>query len=399
MPEQSKTHDREQVSSAPDEAPSNGPQLVSPTLADTRGTDDAAAPLAAENARLEHGRLNKVQTLTQVVIATAIVLAGIYYAKLPLIVLLVSILLAFILAPIVDGLAKLRVPRTAGALVASLIFLGALYASVWAGYSSAQNFLRDLPRYSGEIRRAAVHVREKAEKIQKTTEGAINGPTEKRKPNEVQFPSLSEVVATNFGSMTETAFIVSFIPFLVYFMLSWQEHARSATVKLFNMENRSTAYVTVGLISSMIRSFIVGNVIVGLFMAAISTLVFGLIGLPYFYFLGLISGFLSLVPYLGVLLAIVPPVAAGLGQVHSTQFIIIVVTVLGLHLFALNVLYPKFLGSRLQLNPLAVTLALLFWGWLWGAMGLILAIPITGAMKIVFDHVDGLRPYGAWLGE
>jgi predicted PurR-regulated permease PerM len=185
----------------------------------------------------------------------------------------------------------------------------------------------------------------------------------------------------------------------VYFMLSWQEHARSSTVKLFSMENRSTAYVTVGLISSMIRSFIVGNFIVGLFMGGISTVVFGLIGLPYFYFLGVISGFLSLVPYLGVLLAIVPPVAAGLGHLHSTQFIIIVVTVFGLHLFALNVLYPKFLGSRLQLNPLAVTLALLFWGWLWGAMGLILAIPITGAMKIVFDHIDSLRPYGAWLGE
>jgi predicted PurR-regulated permease PerM len=65
----------------------------------------------------------------------------------------------------------------------------------------------------------------------------------------------------------------------------------------------------------------------------------------------------------------------------------------------LNVLYPKIIGKRLQLNPLAVTLALLFWGWLWGAMGLILAVPITAALKIIFDHVEGLRPWGAWLGE
>ena len=62
---------------------------------------------------------------------------------------------------------------------------------------------------------------------------------------------------------------------------------------------------------------------------------------------------------------------------------------MGLHLVAMNVLYPKILGKRLQLNPLAVTLALLFWGWLWGAMGLILAVPITGAMQ---DH---LRPHRA----
>jgi predicted PurR-regulated permease PerM len=76
-----------------------------------------------------------------------------------------------------------------------------------------------------------------------------------------------------------------------------------------------------------------------------------------------------------------------------------VAAVLGLHLIALNVLYPKFLGNRLQLNPLSVTISLLFWGWLWGAMGLVLAIPLTAATKIIFDHIEVLRPYGAWLGE
>jgi predicted PurR-regulated permease PerM len=53
----------------------------------------------------------------------------------------------------------------------------------------------------------------------------------------------------------------------------------------------------------------------------------------------------------------------------------------------------------MQINPLAVTIALLFWGWLWGAMGLILAIPITAAMKIIFDHVESLKSWGAWMGE
>lgn len=73
--------------------------------------------------------------------------------------------------------------------------------------------------------------------------------------------------------------------------------------------------------------------------------------------------------------------------------------VVGLHLLALNVLYPKFLGKRLQLNPLAVTVALLFWGWIWGAMGLILTIPLTAALKIVCDHIENLRSVGSWLGE
>ena len=137
----------------------------------------------------------------------------------------------------------------------------------------------------------------------------------------------------------------------------------------------------------------------GLFIGAVSTIIFGILHLPYFYFIGFISGFLSLVPYLGVLLAAVPPLISGIGQIGGGGIVAILVAVFGLHLFALNVLYPKFLGSRLQLNPLAVTLSLLFWGWLWGAMGLVLAVPMTAAIKIVFDHIETLRGYGSWLGE
>ena len=76
-----------------------------------------------------------------------------------------------------------------------------------------------------------------------------------------------------------------------------------------------------------------------------------------------------------------------------------VATVLGLHVFAMNVLYPKVLGKRLQLNPLVVTIALLIWGFIWGAMGLILAVPIMAAIKIVCDHTPSLRPIGEWLGD
>jgi predicted PurR-regulated permease PerM len=182
-------------------------------------------------------------------------------------------------------------------------------------------------------------------------------------------------------------------------MLTWVEHVRRATVKLFADEHQRAAYRTLGKMSDMMRGFVLGNFYIGLFISGCSIVVFGLLGLPYFYFTGLLSGFLSVVPYLGVLLAIVPPVATGLGHLTATKVAIVITTVLGLHLFALNVLYPKVLGKRLQLNPLVVTLALLIWGWIWGAMGLILAVPITAAIKVVCDNIEQLKPVGDWMGE
>jgi predicted PurR-regulated permease PerM len=89
----------------------------------------------------------------------------------------------------------------------------------------------------------------------------------------------------------------------------------------------------------------------------------------------------------------------GLGQLEPSDLVIVAIFVVGMHLLALNVLYPQLLGSRLKINPLAVTIALLFWGAVWGAVGLVLAIPITGAIKIVCDHVESMKPYADWLGE
>jgi predicted PurR-regulated permease PerM len=323
------------------------------------------------------------------------ILALCYYGELVLVTMLVSVLVAFILAPVVEWLMLIPLPRGVAALIAVLVLLTLGVGTVYFSYNQAASFLNDLPKYTQTIREGISRVSSQAETLE-----ALNPGTDDKNVMKVQPTStFSERVTRGFGSVSQIVLAVSFVPFLVYFMLTWQQHVRSATVMLFALENRHTAYVTLGLIGAMIRTFMVGNLLIGLFIGAVSTLIFGALQLPFFYFAGILSGFLSLVPYMGVLLALAPPVFVGLGHIDSGDLFFIVLTVFGLHLIALNVLYPKFLGNRLQLNPLAVTMSLLVWAWLWGAVGLVLAIPITAATKIIFDHVESLQPFGAWLGE
>ncbi len=351
-------------------------------------------------AELERRRLLRLQAAALLILAGAAVLTLIYVGKFILVVVLISILISFVLAPVVDFLARFQVPRGLGSLIAVLLLVVAAFAATYVSYSRAMDFMTQLPTYKARIQQMMAHVREQAQQIEQTTETVLPSSEEDKKTVTVkQSSSWTDLVSRNASSVSEIVLSLTFVPFLVFFMLSWQDHVRSASVMLFSMENRNTAYVMLGLVARMIRSFIVGNFIIGVFLSACSIALFGIIGLPYFYFLGLISGFLSLIPYLGVILAILPPLVADLGHLTTGSFLLIVGIVLGLHLVGMNVLYPKILGKRLQLNPLAVTLALLFWGWLWGAMGLILAVPLTGAIKIICDHVDRLRPYGAWLGE
>jgi predicted PurR-regulated permease PerM len=328
------------------------------------------------------------------IVGIAGILALCYFGESVLVVMLVAVLLAFILAPLVDLLTYLRFPQSLAAAMAILLLLGALSGIVYFSYNQAATLLQDLPKYTSKVRDSALRFRKSAERFEVLSPEHEKGVVSVRPATD-----WTDVLTRGFGSVSAAVLAVSFVPFLVFFMLTWQQHVRSATVMLFPLENRHTAYVTLGLISAMVRSFMVGNLLIGLFVGAVSTIVFGMIHLPFFYFAGFASGFLSLVPYMGILLALVPPIFVGLGHTGSEDVFIIVATVIGLHLIALNLLYPRFLGKRLQLNPLAVTMGLLVWGALWGAMGLLLAIPITAAMKIIFDHVESLKPYGAWLGE
>ncbi len=342
---------------------------------------------------------DQVQSGAQVVIAVAVVLGICYVGKLVLVVLLVSVLIAFMLGPIVEGLERVKIPRPVGAFIAILLVLALVWGGTYFFYSRAVNFAHEFPKYSGKIREEIGKITRQASEIKRSTTGVLSEERSEGTVQVQQSHSWADTLTQSAGKLWEAVLAISFIPFLVYFMLTWQEHARAATVMLFRMENRNTAYVTLGRISSMIRSFLLGNLLIGIFLSLVSMIVFASLKLPYFYFLGVLSGFVSLVPYLGVILAMVPPIVAGLGQLHSSGFLGVFFSVLGLHLFAINVLYPKLIGKRLQLNPLVVTIALLVWGWIWGAMGLILAVPLTGAMKIIFDHVESLRAYGAWLGE
>jgi predicted PurR-regulated permease PerM len=344
-------------------------------------------------------------TVAQIAVALSLVLGICYFAKLPLVVLCVSAFLAFVLDPVVRLCEKIRLPRSVGAIVALILLAGVLYGLSYFFYARASEFAQDVPKIASKVKSRLGKYRQETEQIQRATESVagINQPTGRVKANQVivqqETPGLAGWLQENFGTVSEVVFTTTLLPFLTYFMLTWGEHARRATVRLFGEEHRRAAYRTLGKISDMMKDFIVGNLYIGLFMSAVSVAVFGLMGLPFFYFTGVLSGFLSVVPYLGVLLALVPPLATELGHLTITQVIIISVTVFGSHLFSLNVLYPKLLGSRLQLNPLVVTISLLMWGWLWGAMGLILAVPITAAVKIVCDNVEQLKPLGDWMGE
>jgi predicted PurR-regulated permease PerM len=354
-------------------------------------------------------------------------IALLYYGRAFCITLVISVILAFLLEPFVLLLMRFRIPRGGAAfLVCGLALLG-LYSTGFAVVTQLAEFSDDLPYYSERVNAIVDRVAERmqaaekdlyrlvipkrfqeqevtAEQPQQAKRRRRNEPPPPPPVQEVRIrqehaPLLNSVYEY-VASLYNVLLMGSFVPFLVYFMLSWRDHLRKRFLSIFEGDDRQMAGKTWQSIADMARAYVLGNFILGIVLAVSSALCFWTWHLPYWPLVGFISGFLSLVPYVGLPLALIPALGATLMTYDTiSPYLIVGAEVAFLHLLALNLLYPAIVGARVHLNPLAVTVALMFWGTLWGGIGLLLAIPITAGIKAVFDNVDSLRPYGRLLGD
>lgn len=377
------------------------------TSNDTR-TSFAAAPL---------------QSWSLTVIAAGVVLGILYWARSIFITATVSTILAIILEPFVAGMVRVRIPRPiSSALVLTVAGL-AIYFAGAAAYNQASSLASDVPQFRDHISEIAVTVGERVQHIQEATTKLIPAKKDTAAPSaansarkargkqttpapiqEVRIHQDSNPVAdfvfAKLGSVYEFILMSSFVPFLVFFMLSWRDHFYKSFLRFFDGPDRVAAARSLDSISAVARAFVVGNFLIGLASAILSAVVFAVIHVPFPFLAGVLSGFLTIIPYIGVPLALLPPLLTAIAEGQGTSALLLIMTaVMVLHVIALNGLYPKLVGARVHLNPLVVTLSFMFWGFLWDASGLVLAIPLTAGLKAVCDNVVPLRPIGRFLGD
>jgi predicted PurR-regulated permease PerM len=348
-------------------------------------------------------------TVSLAVLAALAVLALLRVAASVFITVFSSLLIAIALEPAVRFLnRKLRFPRHFGSMIVVFLAVGSLYGIIYLAYSGAQGFLSDLPELASRIRSAPIiaSAAEQLRGIESGFEAFSKGlvppaPAIGRTPQVVvsQDPSFAARLFSGLGSLTTLIFSLSFIPFLVYFILAEKEPLTRRTLSLFpGRESRIRELLAD--VESMMQTFLLGNVIIAATLSFLTVILFWATGLPYWLVLGTLSGVLSTVPYIGMPLALAPGLVVGLVSFDSGMpLLIIAAGVSALHLMAANYLVPRFVGGRTHLNAVSSTLALLFFGWMWGGMGLLLAIPILAVLRSALESHPATEHLGRWLGD
>ena len=378
----------------------------------------------------------EARRLASPIVAMGVIIAILYFGRTFFITSIIAVTIAFLLEPFVGLLMRIHFPRSLASFVVCAAALLFLYVAGLGAYSQLAGLYEDLPKYGQRIGDIVDGVQQRISNLEEQTyrmlvparqrqqeeeeerlraqqakgkgakKGTAQAPAPATGPGAIQEvriheerTAIGDYIQSHLSSFYQILLMASFIPFLVYFMLSWRDHINRSFLQLFHGEDRLIAARSMQGIAVMVRAFVVGNFLLGLLLASLSSFVFWSMRLPYPLLVGPLSGFMSLVPYVGLPLAVIPPLFAALGINTVPVYVGVVVVVAMLHLIAMNLLYPKIVGSRVHLNPLVVTFSLMMFGFLWDAPGLLLAIPLTAALKAVCDNVKGLRPFGKFLGD
>ncbi len=319
-------------------------------------------------------------------ILVLLIVAFCFFASSICITVILAAFLAILADPAVRALERLWIPRF---FAASLVVLTGVLACgllIYESYDKLTDFSDEFPLYMTRIADAISPISRKIERVQDSA-GKLEHQGSPKKAPEIQVrqstPWASYLVR-GVGSVWGAIIIAGVVPFLMFFMLLARDKIYFCLKTIVGQKIDVDLFAT--RLTGMVRSFVAGNLVIGIILSGISILVFWRVGLTPAITLGLISGTLNLIPFLGIMVALIVPLMAGVFQLHSAgPFVVIAATIIALHLIAANFLIPRFVGSRLDVGPVAATIGFLFWGWLWGVPGLLLAVPLTAFVKLLAD--------------
>jgi predicted PurR-regulated permease PerM len=352
--------------------------------------------------------------LALTLIAGAAVVFLLQFMQPILVPFVLSGLLFYALDPAVDWLQRFKVPRALGAAVTLGAAVGGVVMLVLSLEGQAMAVVDQLPqgasklaslfeRRSTDAPGAIEKVQQAADALQTTGEDAkAKTPGVMRvQVEEPRFQASNFVWATSIGAMLALNQAVMIL-LLTYFMLLSDQLFKRKLVEIAGptLSRKKVTVQILGEIAGQIERFMMIQVVTSIIVALVTWGALWALGLEQAALWGLLAGILNTIPYYGPLL-----VTGGLSVVGFLQFGTLgrTAAVAGVSLLITtlegSILTPTWMGKTAQMNHIAIFAGLLFWSWVWGVWGMLLAVPMMMAIKVVCDHVEDLKPIGHFLGE
>jgi len=313
--------------------------------------------------------------------------------------LIFSCLFSILLLPMASFFeTRLKLPRSAASMLSVILMLGTICLVLYIIGSQLSNLASDWPQFKEQL---GVTI----SNLQKWIDTRFNIDAAKQlnyvhTATTKALASSTTVVSATVLSLSSILLFLVFTFIYTFFFLLYRTLIMKFLVSVFLEENNKLVYDIIEQVQYIIRKYIIGLLIeMGIVAAAVS-IIFWALGIKYAFLLGLITGILNIIPYIGIFVALLLSTLITFATaITVTKVILVVATLVVIHLIDSNVLLPIVVGSKVRINALVTVLGVIVGEMLWGISGMFLSIPVIAVLKIIFDRVESLKPWGIILGD
>jgi predicted PurR-regulated permease PerM len=304
-----------------------------------------------------------------------------------------SLLLAILLNPVANRLQQWKIPRL-WAIIFSLLFGLLVLAGIgYFLYSQIISFNIELPAFRQKISSLVL-------RLQQAADSRLGIPVKKQD----QFldeaaTAMKPVIGSTLGSIAGYISTVLLLPVYTFLFLYYKNLLLNFMYEIFREEHLGRLGIVLHQTKRSVQSYMVGLLIEGLIVAAMNVTALSILGVEYPILLGVMGAVLNILPFVGGILAVALPLLVATVTRDGFQIHIwIILSYMLIQFIDNHFLIPYIVSSRVKINALVSIVIVLLGGALWGISGMFLAIPFTGILKVIFDRIPELRPWGKLMG-
>ena len=313
--------------------------------------------------------------------------------------LIFSCLFSILLLPMASFFeVKLKLPRSAASMLSVILMLAAVGLVLYIIGSQLGNLANDWPQFRSQLDGSMADLQRWID-VKFGIDAAkqlnyVHSATSKA------LASGTTVVGATVLSLSSILLFLVFTLIYTFFFLLYRKLIMSFLVSVFLEENKQMVYEIIENIQYIIRKYIIGLLIEMAIVAAAVSIIFWVLGIKYAILLGLITGILNIIPYIGIFIALILSSLITFATAATlSKLILVVAALVVVHLIDSNVILPIVVGSKVRINALITVLGVIIGEMVWGISGMFLSIPVIAVLKIMFDRIDGLKPWGIILGD
>lgn len=324
------------------------------------------------------------------VIAIGLVL---YYARSIILPFALAVFISYVLNPIITFFEKRKIPVAISIILSIIITFLILNLCGVLIYGSIKSFAADFPKYEARVDQIYHSVLHLLDIPQAPVAGDVQEGDRFGILADINNLSVSGIILKTLGSimnfLSDTALVLLFLLFILIGRNQLIHKIRLAFKQ--DMSNRISTIIT--NINKEIQKYLVAKTLISFLTGVSVTIVLVLFDVEFALVWGLLTFLLNFIPTIGSFVAVLLPLGVAFFQYSDNLIMLlwIALILIAIQFTEGNLIDPRVIGHSLNLSPLVVLFSLIFWGWLWGIIGMFLAVPLAVIAKIIFENIDSLR--------